>query len=224
MKCDGCENDATVHNLVIVNGKPNEQHLCEPCAAKKGLGDPIVPVAQLLLLGIKNMSSPLGLSAVLGADPADDLPAVTCESCGLTLAHFRHGGLLGCPGCYDAFAAQLGPLLDRAHDGATHHTGKIPGRVLRGGPSGAGGTGAGGTGVVIRMGIELADFERREHALRKQLDAAVAAEQFERAACLRDELQKLVNLVTGTGAGSTDPHADPTPPPPPTGATEREAT
>ena len=190
MKCDGCDNDATVHHLVIVNGKPKEQHLCESCAANRGLGDGPQPVAKLLLQGIKQITSE-------AASP-EEILAISCGSCGLTLAHFRHGGLLGCPACYEAFAAQLGPLLDRAHDGATHHTGKIPRRMLSGTESGTS-----GASVVVRTAIDLADYQRREDALRKQLDAAVAAEQFERAACLRDELIKLVNMVAGSGSADS---------------------
>jgi len=195
MKCDGCQNQATVHNLVIVNGKPKEQHLCESCAAKKGLGDGLAPVAQLLLQGIKH------ITAEAAAERAEEIPAISCQSCGLTLAHFRHSGLLGCPTCYDAFAAQLGPLLDRAHDGATSHTGKIPGRLLTARATSPTTAALGAAPTLTHSGIDLAEYQRRENALRKQLDAAVAAEQFERAACLRDELLKLVNMVA---SGTTD--------------------
>ncbi|MCA9291084.1 MAG: UvrB/UvrC motif-containing protein [Phycisphaerales bacterium] len=89
----------------------------------------------------------------------------TCPSCGLTFARFRQSGTLGCPGCYDAFGRQLAGLIERAQCGATHHTGKTPRR-------------AGGS----------IDRQRLIHRLVRELDEAVAAEQYERAAKLRDQL------------------------------------
>ena len=43
-----------------------------------------------------------------------------CSACGQTYAEFQKSGLLGCPVCYDAFAAQLGPLLKRLHGVCVH--------------------------------------------------------------------------------------------------------
>ncbi|MGQ0628977.1 MAG: UvrB/UvrC motif-containing protein [Phycisphaerales bacterium] len=197
MKCDGCDRPATVHNLVIVKGHPTEQHLCELCAQKAGLQTGAIPVAQLLLHGLKSQSA-----AIAAGEPVKGpVPAAppTCPRCGLSYGQFRHQGLLGCGGCYEAFAEQLGPLLDRAHEGATHHTGKIPRRIVATATSpAAGGSPSAAPGSIT---IDPADLARREAALRKQLEQAVAAEQFERAACLRDELRKLAALGEPGGTG-----------------------
>ena len=37
MNCDRCDNEATVHELTVVNGVPHEKHLCEQCASQEGM-------------------------------------------------------------------------------------------------------------------------------------------------------------------------------------------
>lgn len=91
-----------------------------------------------------------------------------CDHCGLTFNEFRRLGVLGCPECYRAFDRQLVPLLRRAHEGAGEHVGKVP-RCA-------------GTDELR---------QQRLAALRKSLDEAVRREEYERAAQLRDELQRV---------------------------------
>ncbi len=91
-----------------------------------------------------------------------------CPGCGLTFARFRQVGTLGCPECYAAFEPQLAPLIERAQAGATHHSGKTP----------------------LRAGSSV-DRQIQVQTLVKELDEAVAAEQYERAAALRDRLRNL---------------------------------
>jgi len=96
----------------------------------------------------------------------------TCEHCGITWAEFRQHGLFGCEHDYDLFEKDLSPLLQRAHEGATHHTGKVPTR--------AGST----TGVPKkRKSIDLTK-------LKKELQRAVENEDYERAAQLRDAIKE----------------------------------
>lgn len=92
----------------------------------------------------------------------------SCPGCGMTFSRFRQIGTLGCPECYEAFETQLAPLIERAQNAALHHRGKTPRR-------------AGGT-VDRRVEVQQ---------LVKELDEAVAAEQYERAAQLRDRLRGL---------------------------------
>jgi protein arginine kinase activator len=87
----------------------------------------------------------------------------SCPECGLTFMEFRVGSRLGCPADYETFSAGLLPLLKRAH-GASRHVGKMP--------------------------------RRRHHAaskrlsLRARLRKAVAREDYETAATLRDQLRE----------------------------------
>jgi protein arginine kinase activator len=95
---------------------------------------------------------------------------LACEHCGMTWADFRQSGLLGCSHDYQQFEKDLTPLLQRAHEGATHHVGKVPTR-------------RGGTGVPMKRQVDVAK-------LRKELQRAVEAEDYERAAKLRDQIRQ----------------------------------
>jgi protein arginine kinase activator len=167
MKCDLCEQEATVHEVTIKGGAKVEKHLCERCARKQGIAvQPAVPIQDLLNKYVLAQAS----------TPAPKTAG--CPACELTYAEFRQHGLLGCQECYKAFEDQLGPLLERAHGGGTHHVGKIPRRASAGG---------GGAEAVLG-GME--ERARRLMALQKQLEESVRAEQYERAAQLRDEIRK----------------------------------
>ncbi|MBL0927576.1 MAG: UvrB/UvrC motif-containing protein [Phycisphaerales bacterium] len=157
-KCDRCDREATVTEVLIKHGKKVERHLCEQCAAGEGIAvQSHVNVGDLLTNFIVQQS---------GAGEQKAAKGVTCSGCGTSFADFKQRGLLGCPECYASMEPQLGPLIERAHEGATHHVGKTPRR------SGA-----------------APDTRHRIAALRKQLQDAIDAEQYERAAALRDELR-----------------------------------
>ncbi|MGL4462559.1 MAG: UvrB/UvrC motif-containing protein [Planctomycetia bacterium] len=79
---------------------------------------------------------------------------------------FRRQGLVGCPFDYVVFHDALVPLLDRVHR-ASHHTGKRPRRSRR--------------TVERPTGIG---------PLRRQLRQAIAADEFEKAARLRDAIRE----------------------------------
>ena len=159
MKCDQCENHATVHLIEIKSGKKIEKHLCEAHAVEAGVAVKVnqSPISELLE---KFVTKPAGKS-----EPA--APPLTCDVCGLTYEQFRKTGLLGCPGCYLAFVAALVPLLERAHEGASRHLGKVPNHA----------------------GLDELR-QQRLMQLRRELEEAVAAEQYERAANLRDRLSR----------------------------------
>ena len=117
-KCDKCDKQATIHLTDIADGKKNEVHLCEECAASEGLTvKTSVPLSQLLE------------EFVLQKSGQPDQTELKCEVCGITFSEFRRKGLLGCPNDYDAFATMLDPLLERAHGGASQHVGKVPGKA-----------------------------------------------------------------------------------------------
>jgi protein arginine kinase activator len=159
MKCDRCQNEATVHEVTVHKGKKVEKHLCEQCAKTDGIAiQSHPPIAEMLT---KFVTSSMG-----GEKSARGQAA--CAGCGLTYAEFRQTGLLGCEECYDAFEEQLGPLLERAQEGGSHHVGKTPRR----------GGGALDRGKVVAT-------------LRKQLLDAIAAEHYEKAAELRDRLRSV---------------------------------
>jgi len=164
MKCDRCDNEATVHEVNIVAGKKTELHLCQSCALEMGLV--VKPQAQIAELLAQMVKTPAPSAKTTTRD------TLRCESCGMTFAEIRKKGQLGCSQCYDTFAQQLTPLLERAHEGATHHLGKVPRRA----------------GGCIDREAQLLRF-------RRQLQEAVNAEDYERAAQLRDRLHNMENQV-----------------------------
>jgi protein arginine kinase activator len=147
----------------IVKGQKIEKHLCDDHAAEEGLSvkavhAPHTPINELLTNFVKMHSG----------SPAGQQQELRCENCGLTFAQYREQSLLGCPGCYQAFEQPFGPLFERAHEGGTHHIGKVPRRA----------------GVGEQRQLQLL-------RLRKRLSEAVAAEDYELAAHLRDEVRRL---------------------------------
>jgi len=103
--------------------------------------------------------------------------ATACSYCGLTFRDFRETGRLGCPHCYTSFEGHLRGLLRRIH-GGTQHMGK----------------------VYLPPDPSQTDREKRLEGLRRRLARAVDAEDFERAAHLRDQIRTLELSTTG-GSG-----------------------
>ena len=160
MKCDRCDNQATVHLIEIKEGQKIEKHLCETCAVDEGVAVKVqsAPINELLEKFVLKHS---------GSSAESDSAAspLGCDQCGMTYEDFRRNGLLGCPNCYHAFEIALAPLLERAHEGSDQHLGKVP----------------------TRAGVDEIR-QQRLLQLRRDLADAVASEEYEKAANLRDEL------------------------------------
>ena len=108
------------------------------------------------------------LAAVLAAmAQKQKSPDITCPRCGETYAQFQKSGMLGCAECYQAFRKELTPLITRVQ-GRAQHAGRRP--------------------AASEQEQEM--LNRREE-LRAQMEAAVAEENFEEAARLRDQLRAL---------------------------------
>ncbi|MGH7701772.1 MAG: UvrB/UvrC motif-containing protein [Gemmatimonadales bacterium] len=115
MQCSQCgEREAVVHLTQIANDQVVTLHLCERCAAEKG----VESSASLSKSPIGGFLASLGPG--LAEQPGE---AVPCPRCGGTLANFRDTGRLGCPECYRAFEGSLRELLRRLH-GSTRHLGE----------------------------------------------------------------------------------------------------
>jgi len=92
---------------------------------------------------------------------------VSCPSCGFSQADFKKTGRLGCARCYEVFAEGLEAVLKSMHKG-TQHKGKVPPLLRR-----------------------AADAEAHLGRLEADLKAAIAREDFESAAALRDEIKQV---------------------------------
>jgi protein arginine kinase activator len=118
----------------------------------------------------------LGLGASQEMEQASGGPDVKCPFCGFTQADFKKAGRLGCSECYVTFSEGLDSLLKTMHKG-TKHTGKVPQSLL-----------------------QSRDLSDRIRSLERKLAKAVADEDFEQAAAMRDEIktarEKLSSLST----------------------------
>lgn len=99
--------------------------------------------------------------------PAGTVQDLRCSRCGLRYREFARTGLLGCSHCYREFRHQLEPVLRRIQ-GQVRHSGKVPSRA----------------GAQVQLGRQL-------EQLRARLREAVAREEYEEAARLRDQIRAL---------------------------------
>lgn len=117
MLCDHCgEHEAVIHLTQIVNNEMSTFHLCEACAAEKGL----TPGASMGNFPLTDFLAQMGR----GGTPEGSTLPDACPFCGLSLEEFRKTGRLGCPQCYVTFEGHLRGLLRRLH-GGTQHVGKV---------------------------------------------------------------------------------------------------
>jgi protein arginine kinase activator len=171
MRCEHChEREAIIHLTQIQNAQVTTLHLCEPCAAEKGI-ETGTPSGKFPL---QDFLATLGKG---GAEPADAGVDLACAACGATLKDFRQTGRLGCAECYRTFEAPLRDLLRRLH-GSAQHVGEGYG------PAPAVAAAQPRAGVAAGAGEALA-------GLRERLRRAVEAEDFELAAELRDRIRGL---------------------------------
>ena len=171
MECEDCPRDCPLDKSVqltkIVQGKLSKALVCAECPKRDPLatlpgGAPSGPFSlQAFLAGIKP-------AAPAPEAPIPELPQVPdCPHCGLSFLEFRRTGRLGCYRDYEVFKPALLPLIAKIQH-ATTHEGSVPARA------------------AARL-----EREARIAALKHELGEAVLAENYERAAELRDELRAL---------------------------------
>ncbi|HVM47378.1 MAG TPA: UvrB/UvrC motif-containing protein [Candidatus Acidoferrum sp.] len=117
----------------------------------------------------------LGLGASQEIEQAAGGSELKCPRCGFTQADFKKAGRLGCAECYHTFSEALGGLLKTMHKG-TRHVGKVP--------------------EALRQSRDLSD---RVKDLQDKLNKAIAAEDFEEAAILRDEIKQASARLSKAG-------------------------
>jgi protein arginine kinase activator len=114
----------------------------------------------------------MGLGAAQQMEQAAGGSEIKCPHCGFTQADFKKAGRLGCAECYTVFSEGLESLLKTMHKG-TRHVGKVP--------------------QVLKQNQDLADKAKN---LQKKLEKAIAEEDFESAASLRDQLKAIKSQLS----------------------------
>lgn len=163
-KCDACgEPGAVVHLTQVVDNETTSSHLCERCAAEKGIQTGAPPSSNLPLA---DFLAKMGGEGLEGGGPLEDEQA--CPFCDLSTKDFREVGRLGCPQCYPTFESYLRGLLRKIH-GGTQHVGK----------------------VYLPPDPSVSEKAKQLEGLRRKLARAIETEDFERAAELRDQIRTL---------------------------------
>lgn len=164
MLCQNCgKNEATTHIKQIINGDMAESHLCAQCAKSLGYSD--------VFSGFG-----LDLSELLGGFFGDMMPSLRgrkterCPKCGTAFNDIVRSGKVGCAECYRTFYDELLPSIQRIH-GRIKHNGK--------------------SSHSAAEKPKTETTEEKIERLKSEMDKAVAAQEFEQAAKLRDEIKNL---------------------------------
>lgn len=171
MLCQHCKkNEATTHVKTMINGEYAEYRLCPECAHELGY-DTMFPDFSADFGGLLSSFFSNALPARSGA--------ARCKTCGSTLNDIKRYGKVGCADCYDTFFSELMPTIRSVH-GNTEHKGKHPAEI---------------TYTVEEENKPAEQGEEKQEdkiaSLRAELKQAIADENFERAAQLRDEIKGL---------------------------------
>ena len=173
MVCDICgKKKATVHLTEIVDAQTSEMHLCEECARQKS-------TQMEQQFGLADLLAGLSDTGKTPASKEGEKNVLKCSRCGLPYEDFRKLGRLGCGECYTSFKEHLTGLLRKIH-GSNKYMGKTPPKYQESqmAPLSEGAT------TALLPNEDLSD-------LKQQLQSAVAAEDFEKAAVIRDKIRSL---------------------------------
>lgn len=169
MLCQNCgKNEATTHVKKIVNGDTTEMHLCPECAQHLGYGD----IFSGFGLNLDDFFGGfLGDTMQKLASPAEQ----KCPKCGNTFTDIVNSGRIGCSDCYRTFYDKLLPSIQRIHGRIKHNGKQITSPKSE---------------PVKSKEDTLAE---QISNLKSQLESAVANQEFEQAAILRDKIKELEN-------------------------------
>lgn len=167
MKCDSCEQKATVFYTQVADGKMKKTALCDSCAKEQGVTDPTGLLMDNEIIMGEGGPKPVASSLDENFPELEVASAQSsreCPTCSFTIEDYQKIGRLGCGDCYVAFGPDIEQRLPSLHKGLKH-TGHFP------------------EGLA-----ELEQKKNKLEELQKQLDQAIEAENYEGAARLRDEL------------------------------------
>ena len=164
MKCDFCDQKATVFLTQLVEGQMKKVCLCESCSQEKGVTDPTgFSLADMLMGGVPT-------SALVGAAPfvkRRNSGGKKCPNCGFSADDLNRVRRFGCSECFQVFRPEVELILRGMHQGVVH-VGKVP-----------------------KGFEEIHARDEKLEELRGRLEEAITLENYETAATLRDEIRDL---------------------------------
>ncbi len=161
VKCEICkQRESVIHIQQVIGDERVDMYLCEVCAHEKGVSrsdEKIELTVSQLLAGL--------LEETRSSDTGRTVEE--CPTCGRKLLELRSDGRLGCPDCYNSFAAEI-RAMQRNLSGSVRHKGKLPKKIR-----------------------EYKELLIDRENLRSELDEAVKNEDYEIAAALRDRIREI---------------------------------
>lgn len=169
MLCDECKKKEAVINLkLILDGEVIEKHLCTECALKdfNEMNQGEYGEFGNMDISESDIRSLFdGLQKIFGSFDQEQVKEKECPNCHMKFSEFKKNRTLGCEECYKTFAYEIRPILNSLRGDGTYE-GLMPKRYLDANP----------------MHMEVL-------SLKKELEAAIQDENYERAAELRDEIK-----------------------------------
>ncbi len=166
MLCQNCKkNESSFSYMQVINGAVTKVSLCEKCAREKNINPSEINIP----FSVKDL-----FASFIEADKKNSLtstPEKTCPKCLSTFKRFSSLSKVGCETCYDTFKDELSPLIRRVQIKG-EHIGKIP-----------------------EYKEESLKIKREITQLKTELKHAIQAEEFEKAAELRDKIKLLEKEV-----------------------------
>jgi protein arginine kinase activator len=173
MRCDNCGKSDAIIHLTKIQN--NEMNTYHLCEVCAA-AEGLEPGAPAGAAPLTDFLAQMGKGLASGTAAS----ATECPNCGLTLNDFKRTGRLGCATCYLQLDHHLRGLLRRLH-GGTQHVGK----------------------VLLPPDPGQTDRLARIASLRRSLQLAVEAEDFEHAAALRDQIRTLETSEHVGGSGES---------------------
>lgn len=169
MLCEKCgKKEAAVHYSENINGKMKNMALCLDCAK-----------TEQITTSSMMSSFFTGTASEYLSDRQKKSPAVskTCPVCKISYEEIRRTAKVGCAECYHTFSDELAPAIKRIHGGAVHK-GTVP-----------------NSAQTVASDKEANNIEASDDSsiarLERELADAVAKENYEHAAVIRDNIRSM---------------------------------
>ena len=191
MLCEKCGNKPAVVRLTkIINNKKSVMNLCADCAedVQSNVSIPVFDGFSTLLSGLA------GFDGMWGQSSKSSKTVKSCPVCKSTIRTINENGKLGCSECYSTFIEEIRPLLRQIH-GNCVHSGAFP--AMQVSQSRSQET---SMNPDVDKSVENTKPDEEEtvnndksevQIYRDMMKDAIAKEDFEKAAELRDKIKKL---------------------------------